>query len=295
MVSKERIRNMTDVKIMVDTASDAPQEILEKYNIGMLDMISVFGETSYVMGKDITDEEFFEKIQECEKLPTTAQTPYAEMYDVLLKEVKEHKSVIYFTISSKGSGQHQTARLVAEDIKEDYPEGDLHIVDTQTFSLFITCGAVYAAKLAEQDKSVDEIIKETMDYIAKWHVRFLVGSLHYLEKGGRINNTTATVGTLLDLRPVLHVHDGLIEQFDKIRGKKKIVDKLIDIVDDIPGLDTENPQFMVIQYNKERGDETVEKLKEKYGDDCILAYTGFKAAVGTHIGPGSFAIFAKTK
>lgn len=286
---------MTDVKIMVDTSSDMPKEIMDKYNIGMLDMISVFGETSYVMGRDMSDEEFFEKIQECEKLPTTAQTPYAEMYDVLLKEAKEHKSVIYFTISSKGSGQHQTARLVAEDIKEEYPEADIRIVDSKSFSIFITEAAIVASKLAQQDRSVEDIVKGAEEEMAKWQVRFLVGSLKYLEKGGRIRKTTATIGTLLDIRPVLYVNDGLIEQFDKIRGKKKIIDKLIGFIDDIPNLDTDNPRFMVLEYDKEIGDEVVEKLKERYGDDSVILYARFKAAVGTHIGPGTFGIFARTK
>ena len=286
---------MTDVKIVVDTSSDIPADIAEKYDIGILSFLSIFGEKSYVTGVDMTNAEFYEMLENSEKIPTTSQTPYGDMYDYLLEQAKAHKSVIYFTISSKGSGQHHTATLVAEEIKEEYPQADIHIVDSEKFSLYISETAVHAAELAQNDVPVTEIIEECKRYIKTWRCYLLVDTLKYLEKGGRINKTAAIVGTLLDIKPILTIENGLVESMDKLRGKKKLVDKLIEKIKEDPDFDAENPRFLVVQSDKKRGDEACEKLREEFGGDCVKLYSEFGPIVGTHVGKGAFAIITGIK
>ncbi|MDD6483220.1 MAG: DegV family protein [Clostridiales bacterium] len=286
---------MTDVKIIVDTSSDIPEDIREKYNIGLLSFLSIFGEVSYVSGSELSNEKFYELLERSEKIPTTAQTPYQDMYDYLIQEAKAHKSVIYFTISSKGSGQYQTACLVREEILEEYPQADIRIVDSQKYSLYIAMTAVYAALLAKEDVDVDEIIEKCGEYINKWKCYLLVDTLKYLEKGGRINKASAVVGTLLDIKPILTIENGLVESMDKLRGKKRLVDKLIEKIEDDPDFDRENPRFLVVQSDKERGDEACEKLRDEYGEDCVKMYSEFGPIVGTHVGKGAFAIIIGIK
>ena len=286
---------MTDVKIVVDTSSDIPADIAEKYDIGILSFLSIFGEKSYVTGVDMTNAEFYEMLENSEKIPTTSQTPYGDMYDYLLEQAKAHESVIYFTISSKGSGQHHTATLVAEEIKEEYPQADIHIIDSEKFSLYISETAVHAAKLAQNGVSVTEIIEECKRYIKTWRCYLLVDTLKYLEKGGRINKTAAIVGTLLDIKPILTIENGLVESMDKLRGKKKLVDKLIEKIKEDPDFDAEDPRFLVVQSDKKRGDEACEKLREEFGGDCVRMYSEFGPIVGTHVGKGAFAIITGIK
>ncbi|MDY3032028.1 MAG: DegV family protein [Clostridia bacterium] len=286
---------MTDVKIVVDTSSDIPADIAEKYDIGILSFLSIFGEKSYVTGVDMTNAEFYEMLENSEKIPTTSQTPYGDMYDYLLEQAKAHESVIYFTISSKGSGQHHTATLVAEEIKEEYPQADIHIIDSEKFSLYISETAVHAAELAQDDVPVTEIIEECKRYIKTWRCYLLVDTLKYLEKGGRINKTAAIVGTLLDIKPILTIENGLVESMDKLRGKKKLVDKLIEKIKEDPDFDAEDPRFLVVQSDKKRGDEACEKLREEFGGDCVRMYSEFGPIVGTHVGKGAFAIITGIK
>lgn len=286
---------MTDVKIVVDTGADMPQELIEKYDIGMLRFLSIFGEESLVTGIDITNEQFYEKLSASENIPTTSQTPYGDMYDYLMEQCKAHKSVIYFALSSKGSGQFNTARMVREEIMEEYPEADLHIFDSMTYSLYIAATAEYAAKLAAQDKTVDEIIASCEEFITKWRAYLLVDNLKYLEKGGRINKASAVVGTLLDIKPILSVEDGLVSSIDKLRGKKKLADKLIEKTVDDPDFDSENPRFLVVQSDDEKGRELVEKLEEEYGEGCVKMYSQFGPIIGTHVGRGAFAIISGIK
>lgn len=286
---------MTDVKIVVDTSADLPKDIAEKYNIGVMSFLSIFGEDTYVSGVDITNDEFFDKLESYDGFPTTSQTPYGDMYDCLLNESKKHKSVIYFAISSKGSGQYNTACLVRDEILEENPDADIHIVDSEKFSLYIAQTAVYAAKMAQDGKSVEEIISECKRYINTWRCYLLVDTLKYLEKGGRINKAKAVVGTLLDIKPILTIENGLVESMDKLRGKKKLVEKLIEKIEEDEDFDSENPEFMIVQSDEERGQKAVSILEEKYGDNCITMYSQFGAIVGTHVGRGAVAIICRIK
>ena len=216
---------MEDIKIITDTCSDLPEEIAEKYDIGIVRFLTIFGDKEYMNGKDITNKEFFEKLESFDGIPTSSQPPFQYLYDLLLEESKKHKTVIFFTMSSKASGEFQTANLIASQIKEDdNPDADIRIVDTEKLSVYIAQTAVYAAQLVRDGKTADEVIEESMKYIKTWRAYIVVDTLKYLEKGGRLSKSASIVGTLLDIKPILTVEGGLVDSYGKLRGKKKLVD-----------------------------------------------------------------------
>ena len=285
---------MADIKLVVDTSADMPEELLKKHDIGIVRFLTVFGETSYVSGTELTNKEFYEKLVNSQTLPTTSQTPYADMYDYLLEE--RHDTVIYFTISSKGSGQNHTAHMVVDEIKEkDNPDADIRIVDSMSYSVYIASAAVHAAELAEGGADADTVIKAFYDYMKQWEVYLIVDDLKYLQKGGRITKTTAIVGALLDIKPVLTIRNGLIEPLDKLRGKKKIIKKLIALIKDNPKFDETQKEFIVIDNDSAVGEEVINSLKEEFGDITLTMYSEFGPIVGTHTGPGCFAVLFKMK
>ena len=286
---------MADIKIIVDSGSDIPQEIADKYDIGIISFLSLFGEEQYVQRVDITNEEFFDKLESFDGFPTTSQTPYGDMYDFFSRQCSENKSVIYFALSSAASGQYQTANLVKNEILEENPDADFHIVDTQTFSLYIARTAVHAAQMAQDGKNAQEIITECENYIKTWRAYLLVDTLKYLEKGGRLSKAAAFVGTMLDIKPILTIEHGLVESMDKLRGKKKLLDKLIEKIQDDPDFDADNPKFLVVQSDAEKGEETLEKLRDEFGEDCIEMYGKFGPLIGTHVGRGAIAIIPRIK
>lgn len=287
---------MADIKLVVDTSADMPEELLKKHDIGIVRFLTVFGETSYVSGTELTNKEFYEKLVNSQTLPTTSQTPYADMYDYLLEESRRHDTVIYFTISSKGSGQNHTAHMVVDEIKEkDNPDADIRIVDSMSYSVYIASAAVHAAELAEGGADADTVIKAFYDYMKQWEVYLIVDDLKYLQKGGRITKTTAIVGALLDIKPVLTIRNGLIEPLDKLRGKKKIIKKLIALIKDNPKFDETQKEFIVIDNDSAVGEEVINSLKEEFGDITLTMYSEFGPIVGTHTGPGCFAVLFKMK
>lgn len=286
---------MSDIKIVVDSGSDIPEDILKKYDMGFISFLSIFGEEQYIHRVNITNEEFFDKLESYDGFPTTSQTPYGDMLDYFKKLCAEHKSVIYFALSGAASGQYQTANIVKNEILEENPDADFRIFDSQKFSLYIAQTAVHAAQLAAEGKSVDEIIADCEKYIVSWRCYLLVDTLKYLEKGGRLSKATAFVGTMLDIKPILTIEHGLVENMDKLRGKKKLLDKLIEKIKEDPDVDFDNPEFLIVQSDEKKGNEACEKLREEFGENCITMYGEFGPLIGTHVGKGAIAIIPKIK
>ena len=286
---------MADIKIITDTCSDLPDEMAKKYDIGIVRFLTLFGEKEYMNGTEITNAEFYEKLENFDGFPTSSQPPFQYLYDLLLEESKKHETVIFFTMSSRGSGEFQTANLIAQQIKEDdNPSADIRVVDTYSYSIYIAQTAVHAAQLVQEGKSADEIIEECKAYIKTWRSYIVVDTLKYLEKGGRLSKGAAIVGSLLDIKPILTVENGLVHSYDKLRGKKKLVEKVIERIEDNPAFQrAEKPEFLVVQSDEKRGEEACEKLREKYGEDCITMYSEFGPLIGIHLGKGAFAIVCR--
>lgn len=286
---------MSKIKIFVDTGADMSEELRNEYDIDVINYLSVFDETTYVAGEELSNAEFYEKLAASDKLPTTSQTPPAVVYDTLLSAAKENDSVVYLTLSSKASGQFGNAKMNAEMIMEENPGFDIRIVDSMSFSVYIAEAAIRLRTLTNEGMSLDDAIPCALKVMKEYEAYLLVDTLKYLEKGGRITKTASIVGELLDIKPVLTVREGLIEPLDKIRGKKKIYNKLIDIIRENPEFDEEKCEFIVIDSNKEFGDKAVETLNDEFENAKILRRYEFGPIVGTHTGSGAVGILVRLK
>ncbi len=286
---------MKRIKFMVDTAADMPEELIEKYDLANVNFIVNFGEESFIAREEISNAEFYKKMCEGKVHPKTAQTPYQTLYDALLAEAKNCETLIYYTLSSKASGQFQTATLISKELMEENPELDIRVVDTGKFSYFTGIAIEKAVELEQAGKSADDIIKESVDYMNRYEVFFVVDDLNFLQKGGRIRKSTAVLGSMLDLKPVLGIRDGLIESITTIRGKKKVCKKLIDLLDETEGFNPDTTEFFILHSGIEGAEELQAVLTEKFGSDKLRATIELGAIIGTHTGPGVKAVvFRKT-
>lgn len=286
---------MSKIKIMVDTSAGLTREMLDKYGIEVINFVLSFGDESFVANEDISCEEFYERLGKCTEPPKTSMTPYQTIYDAFEKYASECDTLIYYTISSKGSGQNRGAHLAYEELSEKHPEYDIRIVDSMSYAYFIANAALMAAKMAADGASADEIVEKTTAEIKRWDVRFLVGNLDFLCKGGRITKLTAALGSIIDIKPVLTVRGGLIEPNCKLRGSKKLEKKLIDTVKADKNFDSENPRFFVQHSDGNLFDEACRLLREEFGEDCIELAGGIDPVVGSHVGPGLIGIYYRTK
>ena len=286
---------MKNVKIFVDTAADMSEELRKEYDIGIINFLSVFDGVSYVAGEELSNEEFYKKLSDSEKIPTTSQTPPAVMYETLLGASKEADSVVYFTISSKASGQYGNAKMNADMILEENPDADIRIVDSKTFSIYIGEAAIRLRTLLNEGVDLDEAINKSLEVNDEYEAYLLVDTLKYLEKGGRITKSAAIVGGLLDIKPVLSVRNGLIEPVEKLRGKKKLHNKLIDLMRENPDFDEDAKEFFVVDSDKENGDKLAELLCEEFDIPSVKRRYFFGPIVGTHTGSGAVAIVFKKR
>lgn len=215
---------MNNIKIIYDTMNDLPENIDGKYDIDMLPTTIIFQGKEYKAGVDIDNDEFYKLLRDNKEIPTTSQVTYMTFKETFEKYVKEGKKVLYMAGSSKGSGTYQSAMLAKNDIESD----DIYIFDT--YSLCIGGGLLVleAAKMVEEGLDIDTIIKKLEEYKDKVQVYFSVDSLDYLYKGGRISGTKAAVGSLLNIKPILKIEDGLVKQKTQVRGSKKIIPTLIE-------------------------------------------------------------------
>ncbi|MBC5995248.1 DegV family protein [Romboutsia ilealis] len=271
---------MNNIKIICDTMNDVPQDIVDKYDIDVLPATIIFEEKEYKAGVDLSGDEFYKMLRESKDMPKTSQITYATFTEVFNKYLSEGKKVLYLAGSSAGSGTYQSAMLAKNDI-----EGPLYIFDT--YSLSIGGGMLIkeAAIMAEDGKDIETILSKLEELKDKVQVYFSVDSLDYLHKGGRISGAKAAVGTLLNIKPILKIEDGLVKQRSQVRGSKKIVPALMDkLAEEVNGDFSDIDVYVAFGDDLELREQFVEKVKEKLNPrNVYIVQIG--ACVACHSGP----------
>ena len=213
------------IKFMVDRAADIEKETAEHYGIEVLPfMVNMDGE-GIVADKDMDIKEFYDKVKACDEIPSTSQMSPYDVETAFRRIGKEHQ-IIYVSISARGSGINNTANMVAEQLKKE--EGfDITVIDSGMFAMAIGYPVIEAAKLAEKGASLSEVIDFLNESFKRNTAYFIVDDLTFLKKGGRIKATTMAISSLLDIKPILMINDGLVEAYKKVRGLKKAMSVLV--------------------------------------------------------------------
>lgn len=272
------------IRIIADSGCDITQEEARELGIEILPIKTIFGETEYRDGIDLTHEEFFEKLIESDIFPTTSQISPFE-YEQKYEEIKKDGDrAIVITLSSKLSGCFQSANIAAEDY-----EGIVFPVD----SLSVTAGEriliEYAVRLREQGLQIQEIIEKLEEKKYKIRLIALLDTLEYLKKGGRISAAAAMAGALLSIKPVVAIENGEVTVLGKARGSKAGNNMLREMVNKEGIIDFSMPFALVYSG---LSDELLQKYKKDNRDlfeDAVGDIQGYSlgCAIGTHIGPGA--------
>lgn len=276
---------MSNIKIICDSMNDVLKEVIEKYDIEVLPVTMVFEGKEYKAGVDIDGDEFYKLLRSSENMPSTSQITYITYKEVFEKYIKEGKTVLYMSGSSTASGIYQSAMLAKNDI-----DGDVYIFDT--YSLCIGGGMLIekAAQMANEGKSIKEIINKLEEYREKVQVYFSVDSLDYLFKGGRISGTKAAIGTLLNIKPILKIEDGLVKQKNQVRGSKKIIPKLIEELKNEVGNDfSDKDVYVGYGDDIESRDKFVETVRKELEPKNIYTFQ-IGPCVACHSGPSVLGI-----
>ncbi|MBR0277040.1 MAG: DegV family protein [Clostridia bacterium] len=282
---------MARIKIITDSASDIPEYIEKKYNITILPICIIIDGKTYYDRQDIQGRDFIKKLADTDTIPTTSMVPMDLVENELRSNLEDYDYQIFITISSKASGEYNAINILKQQI-EDETNKKSNIIILDSMSLSMPYGRVVTemAKMAMAGSSLDDIMNVYYSGLKKSCVYFVVDDLKYLEKGGRIKSSSALIGSLLGIKPILTINDGLVEFIGKERGKQRAIDKIVELTVSQYDKDDKNNKIWIPNGN---ADETCEELKsiikEKINPPDVEIYN-LGCTIATHVGSGLFGI-----
>lgn len=271
------------VKIIVDSTTDLLPSIREQVTVVPLTVC--FGQEEFTDGVTITHEQFYEKLVECDVLPTTSQASPAAFIRVLSETLAPGDSALILTLSSELSGTYQSAVIAAGEFEEVF------VVDSSSVAIGTGILTEYALECVKKGMSAKEIAEEIERKKKDVCVIAMLDTLEYLKKGGRISSTVAFAGGILNIKPVVNIENGRINILGKARGSKQGNNLLIQEIQKAGGIDFKLP--ILLGYTG-----LTDVLLQKYIKDSrllwedaaeSLRYTSIGSVVGTHTGPGVIA------
>jgi len=216
------------VKIVADTTSGLPREMLKLLGIPLIPQIVVFGEKSYRDDTELDTASFLAKLKASKELPKTA-APAPALYNPIYADAKQiGESVIVIAPSAKLSGTVRAAMVAAQD----FVGADVRVVDSLTIAGNLASLVLMADAWAKSGLDADTIVSRLNEWIPRGRIYFLVNTLEYLQKGGRIGGAKALMGELLQIKPILCLREGQVEPFEQQRTKKRAVARLLEIVEE---------------------------------------------------------------
>lgn len=273
------------IKIFTDSICDVPYEYVQRYGIRVMPLTVNFGDESFKDGIDLTLKEFLARLEKSEVLPTTSQVPPAEFFEAYREEIALGNKVISIHGSSQLSGTYNSAVMA----KEQIGAADIHIIDSMGISLGAGMLVIKAARLVEEGMEASEVVRQIEASKQKMEYFFILDTLKYLQKGGRLSLSASVLGSILNIKPILKVVHGKLELSEKSRGMKKAIYSVLASIREngwsldgkIVGInhiaDPEHMRMLEEELNKEY------RIKE-----IIRGEVG--SVVATHGGPGAVAV-----
>lgn len=271
--------------ILTDSTAYLPQELREQLNIHMIPLSVVFETETYREEIDITAEEFFKKIKNADKLPTTSMPPIGLFVEKFEELAKDYDAVICIHLSSGISGTFQgsvTSGEMVDNIK-------VYSFDSELACRVEGFYVLEAAKMAQQGADPEAIIERLNEIKKSVRAYFMVDDLSNLQRGGRLSSAQAILGSLLQVKPVLHFQDKVIEPFEKIRTRKKAINRIVELFEE-DASSGEPMECVIIEANgEEQALELKKQLEAKY-PNVNFDTSYFGPVVGNHLGEGAIGI-----
>lgn len=272
---------MEKVALITDTTADVPQEIIDKYNINVLCFRIIYKDREYRDKIEITAKQVYDNLNK--EIPTSSMPALQDMEDLYDKLEKEgYTHAIAVTLSSGLSGIYNGLRLVSEG----HPKIKSFIFDSKNIALGEGAQIIKCGEMIEKGKSFEEIVEALPGISSRMHTFFIVDTLEYLIKGGRIGKVSGTIGQLLNLKPIISIgQDGKYYTYYKTRGKNQALNKMLEIAKKF----TETKECEIFMEHGNGEEDTMKLMEqvEKLPNVKSILYGGCLSPVsGAHSGPG---------
>jgi DegV family protein with EDD domain len=273
------------VKIVADTTCGLPKEMLRELGIPLIPQIVVFGEDSYRDDTELDTAAFLQKLKASTQLPKTAAPPPTLYHPIYERALKDGDEIVVVAPSAKVSGTVRSAEVAAQD----FPGLMVHVVDTQSIAGNLGSLVLMAHHWAQAGLAADAIVERLNERIPHGRLFFLVATLEYLQKGGRIGGAKALLGELLQVKPILCMRAGQVEPLEQQRTKRRATARLVELVEErCPR--TPDAHLCVMQADVvAEAEALVADLKARMGLTHIPVYE-LPPAIVVHGGPGAMAV-----
>ncbi len=279
-----------DFQIITDSCCDFPTPMYGQLGLTFVPLTVEFRGNTSDDRNDDTLKEMYQGLRAGEVAKTSAVNP-SRWSQAMEKALAAGKDVLVLAFSSGLSTTYQSAVIAAEELKDEYPDRKIQVIDTLCASMGQGLLVWYACKKRDEGLSLDEVAQWVLEnrlHLCHW---FTVDDLMYLKRGGRISAATALVGTMLQIKPLLHVDDeGHLINMTKTRGRKAAIDAMVKKAQEL-GAGYDNSTMFISHGDCLSDAEYLSRqLKEKCGvKDVVISYVG--AVIGSHSGPGTLALF----
>ncbi len=276
--------------ILTDSGSDITPEMADKLQVQVMPLMYTLGDGNLMPGDEVDIKDFYRQLREGKSAKTSAAN-YEDLTRTLEEIASQGRDVLYIAFSSGLSSTAGTATLVAGELSEKYPDRKIFVVDSLSASLGYGLLVYLAARQRADGKSIEQVrdfVEENKLHLCHW---FTVDDLHHLKRGGRVSAATAAIGTMLSIKPVLHVDDaGHLINVSKARGRKASLAALVEQMEKTAVDPAAQTVFISHGDALEDAQLIAQMVREKMGvQDIQMGYIG--PVIGAHSGPGTIALF----
>ncbi len=271
--------------IVADTTCGLPRDLLTQRGIPLIPQIVIFGEETFQDDKNLDTAAFLQKLKASKELPKTSAPEPPQYYPVFEEAKESGESVIVVAPTGKASGTVRSAQTAALE----FPDVDIRVVDTQTISCNLGSLVLLADDMAKAGESADEIVAKLNEMIPRGRIYFLVDTLEYLAKGGRIGGAKRLLAELLEIKPILQVKNGQVEAFEQQRTKKRALARLVEVAaEECKG--GESAHLSVIQVEAEKEAEALAAELKSRVDVADIPIYELPPAIVVHAGPRAMGV-----
>ncbi len=275
---------MSKVAVVTDSTAYLPAEMSSGYPIFSTPLQVIWDEQIFRDGIDIQPGEFYQRLQQSKTMPTTSQATPAALTDLYGRLLNEDYQIISIHISSKLSGTLDSA----VQARENFPGAPIALIDSETTAMPMGFQVMSVARIAAQGATLQECISLANEAKSRTGVFFVVTTLEFLHRGGRIGGAAAFLGTALNLKPILKIHDGKVDAVERVRTASKAIDRMLTLFQEQVG--ARRPvRIAALHANApEEASKVLERARALFGthevSDAVLS--PISPVLGTHTGPG---------
>lgn len=276
---------MSKVAIVTDSTAYIPQDLVDKYDIRVAPQVLIWGEETLLDGVDIQPQEFYTRLQKDSVHPSTSQVTPGKFKEIFEELLDEDKEIIAILLSEKLSGTIDSA----EQAIEFFPDAPIEIVDSETTAMAMGFIVLAVARAIEEGATLAECKALAKKAVPHTGVVFAVDTLEFLHRGGRIGSGSRFLGTALNIKPILEVEDGRVEAVERIRTRKKSLNRVVELIEEKVG-NRQPVRLAALHANaKEEARLVLEQASQRL-NPVETIYSEVSPVVGTHAGPGTVGL-----